>query len=219
MECRTRRRELIEIPGPLLAYFHQASAAQVREMPRNRWLREFQYFNEIADAQFARLDDIQDPQANGVGERAKHQINMRFRSRRHIRVCELHQTVAVRSTGRFAGPVSTLVNVGNECVDVIALVRHASIAALLANRLILQRHHDDAQRDLHQRRADGEQFRCGSNGADTLQMQLDRSRRQRTPKITKACAHASRRAPRFRTSRYRRFENCGPSQAPGPLES
>jgi hypothetical protein len=89
---RSRWRELIKIPRSLLPHFHQAGAPQVRQMSRDRWLRELQDFYEVAHAQFAWLDETQNPQAYRVRKRPKHQVNLGFGRRRHIRLCGLDQS-------------------------------------------------------------------------------------------------------------------------------
>ncbi len=92
MECRSRRRELVVVPRSLLAHVNESGPPQVRQVPRDRGLRQFQDLNEIAYAQFLGLNETQDSETDRVRKRPKHQIHVGFGRRRHIRLGGLHQS-------------------------------------------------------------------------------------------------------------------------------
>jgi hypothetical protein len=96
-----RGRELVEVPRPFLPDFYQAGAAQVGQMSRDRRLREPQDFDEIAHAPFACLDETQNPEADRVRKRPKHQVDLGFCRGWHIRLSGLDksQTNGVNGTG------------------------------------------------------------------------------------------------------------------------
>ena len=68
-------RERVEDPQPILAGFHQTSAPQVREMPRDRWLREAQHVHDVPNAHLAFLEEVKDAKPGPIRERAKHEID------------------------------------------------------------------------------------------------------------------------------------------------
>jgi hypothetical protein len=91
VERRSGPHELVVVPGALLAGPDQSRPAQVREVPRYGGLGQLQDFNQVTDTQLTGLNQAQNSKADRVRKRPKHQINLRFRRRRHIRVAGLDQ--------------------------------------------------------------------------------------------------------------------------------
>ena len=50
---------------------HELGTPEIREVARDEWLREIKQLDEIADAQLARGEQVQDPQPRGVGKSAE----------------------------------------------------------------------------------------------------------------------------------------------------
>ena len=98
MERRTRRSDLVVVPRALLAHFHQSRSPQIRQMSRDRRLRQSQDFYEVTHAQFSGLNETQDSKADPVGKGPKHQIDLALGRGGHIRLSGLHQSAKVRST-------------------------------------------------------------------------------------------------------------------------
>ena len=66
VERRSRRRELVVVPRSLLAHFHESGPPQLRQVPRDRGLRQFEDLNEVTHAQFAGLNETQDSETDRV---------------------------------------------------------------------------------------------------------------------------------------------------------
>ena len=69
MKLRPGLRQPVINPEPLLAADHQPVPPQVSQMPRDRGLRQLERFVQMADANLARSEQVQEPQPHRVGER------------------------------------------------------------------------------------------------------------------------------------------------------
>jgi hypothetical protein len=83
------RCQAIVYPQPFLPGNHQPCFTQVGQVPGGGGLRNLQYGNEVADAQFAALKQIENPQPSSVGECPKNRLGLRLsRLGFHIRLYE-----------------------------------------------------------------------------------------------------------------------------------
>src|SRR5216683_5412191 len=73
VQRRRGRRQRVEGPQPALDGRHQARAPQVRKVPRGRGLRDVQRLHQVADAELAAPEKVQDAQAHRFRQGAKQQ--------------------------------------------------------------------------------------------------------------------------------------------------
>lgn len=71
MRLAMRGRQAVVHPQAVFPGNHQPGPAQIGEVPGGGGLRNVQDVNEVADAQFAALQQIEDPQPGAVGKRRK----------------------------------------------------------------------------------------------------------------------------------------------------
>ena len=61
---------------PFARRLDEPRSPQVREMPRDRWLREVEQVDDIADAELASGEDIQNAKAHRVGKPPKERVEV-----------------------------------------------------------------------------------------------------------------------------------------------
>jgi hypothetical protein len=62
-------------PEARLADHDEVGLTQVGQMPRDAWLRGLQDLDDVADAEFSTLQDVEYPQPSSVGKCSEHQID------------------------------------------------------------------------------------------------------------------------------------------------
>ncbi len=78
MQRRSGRSKLVVRPQSLLSFLDQAGAQQVGEVTRGGRLGHPNDGDNIADAELAFEQKVQDTQARAIGESAKKQIDIRL---------------------------------------------------------------------------------------------------------------------------------------------
>jgi hypothetical protein len=83
------RRQAVVHPQALFPGNHQPRLAQIGEVPGGGGLRDVQDVNQIADAQFPALEQIENPQPSSVGECPENRLGLGLSSfGLHIRLHE-----------------------------------------------------------------------------------------------------------------------------------
>ena len=92
------RRQTIVHPKPLLSRNDKAGLAQIGQVPRGGGLRNIQNGHDMANAQFAALEQVENPQSSSVGKCPKNRLRLRLSSLGfHIR---LHEYIGWLSSGQ-----------------------------------------------------------------------------------------------------------------------
>lgn len=74
MEAVSRGREGVVNPQPFFSRDNQLRSSKISKMPGRGGLRDVDDFNEIANAQGGVVKQVQDPQSDRIGQRAKFHI-------------------------------------------------------------------------------------------------------------------------------------------------
>ena len=92
------RGQTIVHPQSIFPGNHQSGFAQIGQVPGGRGLRDIQYGNKMADAQFSTLKQIENPQPSSVGQCAKNRLRLGLGSLGlHIR---LHEYIGCPPSGQ-----------------------------------------------------------------------------------------------------------------------
>lgn len=76
MEGRFWRAEPVKGPEPLLADVNESSPVQVAQVTGHARLRHLEDRHDVADAELSVLQEMKEPEARAVGERAKHPLDL-----------------------------------------------------------------------------------------------------------------------------------------------
>jgi hypothetical protein len=72
--------QLVVHPLALPARRHDAGPSQVRQVPRNLWLRRTDDFDEVTDTDFLPRHQVDEPQTRWVSQRTKKPFNWKLSS-------------------------------------------------------------------------------------------------------------------------------------------
>jgi hypothetical protein len=76
-------------PQPFFPGYYQPGLSQIGQVPGGGGLRDIQYVNQFTDAQFAALEQIENPQPSSVGKCPKNRLGLGLSSfGLHIRLSE-----------------------------------------------------------------------------------------------------------------------------------